>query len=239
MKKSELLTFISKYNLTNVEQVKFVSENGKLKTSFLTDDKYVIGNVVFKCFKNKDFTVGVYETSKLKSLLSVLDDDIELKIKEKNGIEYCFNFSDKSTEIDFILAELDVIPKVPTAKSLPDFDVILNLDKEFISKFVKAKNALPEANTFALVQEKKLNIYLGYSDNNTNRIKLEPKAEAGKDTVDKVIHFSAKYFKEIISVNSEITEFKLYISTKGLAKVEFEKDNFYSEYFLVEIPVEN
>jgi len=242
MKKSNILRFISKYNLSTIEQVKLISskKDRQLSTSFVSDDKSVLGKVLFKDFDSEDFQVGISETDRLKSLLSVLEEDIEISYKKEGDKITSLTLSDKTTNIDYVTCEECVIPKVPILSKIPVFDVELICDKDFITKFIKAKNALPESNTFAIVQDdSKLNIYLGYSSNNTNRVKLEVKGVSGKDKIPKTIHFSSKYFKEILVANSEVTEFKFYVSSKGLAKVEFEKDNFFSEYFFVEIKIED
>ena len=245
MKKINLLTFISKYNLSNVEQAKFTSNtlDKQLSTSFITEDKSVIGKVVFKEFNNddsEDFEVAIGETSKLKSLLSVLEEEFTFKIKRCDDTPVSISLKDKSTVIDYVLCDPHIVATAPTLKTIPEYDIEIVCDKDFVTKFIKAKNALSDANTFALVYEdNKLNIYIGHSGNNTNRVRLDVKAVDGKNKVNRIIHFSAKYFKEIISANSETTEFKLYISSKGLAKVEFDTTEFYSEYFFKEIKIEN
>jgi hypothetical protein len=81
----------------------------------------------------------------------------------------------------------------------------------------------------------KLELVIGYAQINSNRISLAVDAENGKDTVSKPISFSAKYFKEILSANSDATESTLNVSSKGLAYVKFNSDEYDSEYYLTEI----
>ena len=135
-----------------------------------------------------------------------------------------------------MLANLSVIPNVPDLKQLPDFDTEIKLDSNFISKFIKAKGALADENnfTFTCTGEKNGQIILGYSNINTNRIKIDVDCTCKKDTVDP-ISFSANFLKEILVANKEATDATLKISSQGLAHIHFEIDNYTSDYYLVEI----
>ena len=49
MEKSRINRFVSKYNLTGlVESVKWETKDGSLSTSFISDDKSVLGTVTFQ-----------------------------------------------------------------------------------------------------------------------------------------------------------------------------------------------
>ena len=143
MEKQSLNRFVSKYNLAGlVESVKWESKDGSLTTSFISDDKSVLGSVSMKDFDSTDATFGVYDTTKLTKMLSVLGDDIEFSINEIDGKSVSLKFKDGSTSVNYMLADLSVIPNVPDLKQLPDFDTEIKLDSNFISKFIKAKGAL-------------------------------------------------------------------------------------------------
>ena len=77
MEKQQLNRFVSKYNLAGlVESVKWESKDGSLNTSFISDDKSVLGNVSMKEFDGPDTSFGVYDTTKLTKMLSVLGDSV-------------------------------------------------------------------------------------------------------------------------------------------------------------------
>ena len=60
MEKQQLNRFVSKYNLAGlVESVKWESKDGSLNTSFISDDKSVLGNVSMKEFDGSNTTLGV------------------------------------------------------------------------------------------------------------------------------------------------------------------------------------
>jgi len=81
MQKSKLDKFIQKYNLGgNVNQVKWVSKDNKLSTSFVTPDKSLMGSVNVDNFTFEDVELGVYTTDQLMKLLNVLDDDVKLNV---------------------------------------------------------------------------------------------------------------------------------------------------------------
>ena len=97
MEKQSLNRFVSKYNLAGlVESVKWESKDGSLTTSFISDDKSVLGSVTMKDFDSTDATFGVYDTTKLTKMLSVLGDDIEFSINDIDGKSVSLKFKDGS-----------------------------------------------------------------------------------------------------------------------------------------------
>lgn len=235
MEKQRLNRFVSKYNLAGlVESVKWTSENNTLSTSFISDDKSVLGRVSMTDFNYDSESFGVYDTSKLTKMLAVLGDDVDFSIQDMDGKPVSLRFKDGSTSVNYMLADLSVIPNVPDLKQLPDFNVRIKLDETFISKFIRAKGALPDENTFTLVcKEGKSQIVLGYSNINTNRITIDVDAECDGDV--QPISFSATYLKEILVANKDATDAVLNISSQGLSHIHFEVDEYTTDYYLVEI----
>lgn len=235
MEKQQLNRFVSKYNLAGlVESVKWESKEGSLTTAFISDDKSVLGSVTMKEFEGTDTTFGVYDTTKLTKMLSVLGNDVDFSIQDIDGKAVSLKFKDGSTSVNYMLADLSVIPNVPDLKQLPPFDVEIKLDSNFISKFIKAKGALADENNFTFVsKDGKPQIVLGYSNINTNRIVIDVDAQCDGDV--EPISFSATYLKEILVANREATDATLKISSQGLSHIYFEIDNYESNYYLVEI----
>ena len=234
MEKQSLNRFVSKYNLAGlVESVKWESKDGSLNTSFISDDKSVLGSVSMKEFDGSDATFGVYDTSKLTKMLSVLGSDVDFTINDIDGKPVSLKFKDGSTNINYMLADLSVIPNVPDLKQLPPFNVEIKLDSNFISKFIKAKGALDENNFTFTCKNGKGQIVLGHSNINTNRINIDVDCVCEGDV--EPISFSATYLKEILVANKEATDATLKISSQGLSHIHFEIDNYESNYYLVEI----
>ena len=59
MEKQKLNRFVQKYTLAGlVESVKWESKDGSLSTSFISDDKSVLGNVTMTEFEGSNATLG-------------------------------------------------------------------------------------------------------------------------------------------------------------------------------------
>jgi hypothetical protein len=237
MKKDKVLQFISRYNLNgNVESVKWKTNGDNVcETTFITDDKSVLGQVSAKDFDVTEGEIGVYDTAKLKQLLSVVGDDINVEIVEKNERNVSISVGDDTTSVNFMLADLAVIPNVPALKELPSFDLQIPFSNDFAKKFVRSASALSDSDTFTVVSDTDgVKLVLGYSTINSNRVSLSAVTE-GTTTLSDPISFSAKYFKEILNANSDSEKSVLNISSKGIASIEFEVGDFRSSYYLVEI----
>lgn len=234
MNKAKLTRFIQKYSLGGlVESVAWKAGDNKLVTRFISDDKTVLGEIQLDNFAFTSPDLGVYTTSALSKLLSVVGEDIELETQEIEGKAVNIFVKSENTKVQFQLADLAVIPNVPDLKKLPEFDIDINFDGAFIDKFIKAKNALSDVDTFTILTEKKeLKIVLGYSNINSNRVVFVVDKDYSGDV--KPISFSAKYLKEILTANKEATSVILKVSTQGISHVEFKIDDFNAKYFLVE-----
>ena len=234
MNKAKLTRFIQKYSLGGlVESVAWKAGDNKLVTRFISDDKTVLGEIQLDNFAFTSPDLGVYTTSTLSKLLSVVGEDIELEAQEIEGKAVNIFVKSENTKVQFQLADLAVIPNVPDLKKLPEFDIDINFDGAFIDKFIKAKNALSDVDTFTILTEKKeLKIVLGYSNINSNRVVFVVDKDYSGDV--KPISFSAKYLKEILTANKEATSVVLKVSTQGISHVEFKIDDFNARYFLVE-----
>lgn len=230
MNKSKFDGFINRYNLGGeIESVMIKADDKNLSVRMISDDKTLLGDVTVaeKDFPNGEF--GIYTTSQLKGLLSVLDEAIS--VEEVTG---AVKFSDKGTKVQYMLAAPSVIPAVPDLKALPPFDAEVTLNDDFVNKFIKSKGALADADTFTFtVKGGKAEIILGYSSINSNRISIAVETSAKQDI--EPIAFSAKYLKEILTANKGSKSSSLKISSKGLAHASFTDGDYTSNYYLVEI----
>ena len=230
MNKSKFDGFINRYNLGGeIESVMIKSDDKNLSVRMISDDKTLLGDVtvVEGDFPNGEF--GIYTTSQLKGLLSVLDESIS--VEEVTG---AVKFSDKGTKVQYMLAAPSVIPAVPDLKALPPFDVEVTLNDDFINKFIKSKGALSDADTFTFTSKAgKSEIILGYSSINSNRISIDVAINSTEDI--EPIAFSAKYLKAILMANKGSKTSSLKISSKGLSHVSFTDGDYTSNYYLVEI----
>jgi hypothetical protein len=230
MRKSKLDGFINRYNLGGeIESVMIKSTSDSLSVKVISDDKTLLGGITTSDSDFPEGEFGVYTTSQLKSLLSVLDENI--KVEETTG---ALKFSDNGTKMQYMLAAPSVIPAVPELKQLPPFDAEITLDDDFVNKFIKSKAALSDADIFTFIcKDGKGEIILGYSTINSNRVSLSVNCKCDNDI--EPIGFSAKYLKAILVANKGSSSASLKISSKGLAHVAFNSDDFNAEYYLVEV----
>ena len=236
MEKSKLLNFISKYHLGKLVQSVAWNANGGLSTRFISDDKCVVGEIKLKSFSGQEAKFGVYDTNLLTSLLGVLGNTIDFKLNAAEEKVFALTLSDKSTTVNYMLADLAVIPPAPELKDLPPFELEMSITKDFIEKFIKAKSALSDIEKFTILKNGKTGkwqIVIGYANTNSNRISIDIDCICNQDF--EPISFSAKYFKEILSANKDLNGGSMKVSSQGLAKVEFDIDDFESRYFLVKL----
>lgn len=239
--------YINKYNLSGTCEVVVLKSTGNtLQVSATSEDNNLLCEVHGSDLQFPIGEFAIYETQKLKSLLGVLNSKtsnfiypsvIETYLPEKTPIPTGLIFKDGSgTQVTLVLADKSIIKPPPVIKNFPKFELTVTLDEEFIASFVKAKNALPEAETFAVTSNginNSVDIIVGYSSKNTNRVRLTT-SSAEIFEVDH-INFSAKYLKDILLSNKDAKEATLFISSKGLIKTTFSVDGIESTYYLVKI----
>ena len=228
MKRAKLDGFINRYNLGGeIESVMIKSTDEKLSVRMISDDKTLLGTVSMLDTEFPTGEFGIYTTSQLKGLLNVLDDGIT--VEEVTG---ALKFSDKKTKMQYMLAAPSVIPSVPELKALPAFEAEIALNDEFVNKFIKSTGALSDSLTFTY-KKGVGEIILGYSSINSNRIAIDTDTKSEVDI--EPIAFSSKYLKAILNANRGAKTSSLKISSKGLAAVSFEADEYTTQYYLVEV----
>jgi hypothetical protein len=195
MKKQLINSFTDKYSLNGlIESVKWsvVSADNQIKTSSTSDDKNILAFVTLKdSAKLADIEFGVNDTAKLKKMLGVLGDEVEITTNTTNDKITSITLTSEGTEVQYVTADLSVIPPVPTLKKMPVFNLEIPLTKEFVSTFVKAKSALTDVDILTLTKDKngKIKMILGFSKTNSNRINLDIKTVEGKDSLGKILHY--------------------------------------------------
>tara|TARA_Y100000310_G_scaffold208582_1_gene209190 strand:+ start:52 stop:771 length:720 start_codon:yes stop_codon:yes gene_type:complete len=233
MEKTRLNRFVQKYNLNgNAEQVKWSFKGDKLITDFVTEDKSLKGTIVMNNMQFDDMDIGIYDTAQLQRLLSVLGEDISVDINRVGDRAVALNIKNGSVSVDFNLSDLSIIPSSRQMKRIPEFNTQIKIDSKFIETFVKGKVALPDSQTFTIVNRKDVPmIIIGYAKTNTNRVNIPVETLAWD--IDDAITFNAELFKEILVANKECTSAILEVSTAGLARINFKVDDYDSTYYIV------
>ena len=242
MKKEKLVRFIDKSSLGDAIKAvnwKIISFDKMLKSRGELDSKTFTMDVTLLDFTEivEDTRIPISSMQRVKSMLSPFGEDIKLTVSKMNDRIVGMSISDQDMESYCCAADPAVIP--PVTKDLSDthiYDVEVPLTEEFVSKFLKSKSALDDVDEFTVKMNKKdqVEIILGYSVANTNRISLIAPTVNGKDKLGRsnaVIKFPTKNLIEVLKANKELDGGILYIKTDGVIKVVYKTDQFQCQYW--------
>ena len=247
MQKSSIETFIQKYTLGGaINSVTLDSTNGALSVSGVTQDMQAMAFVKSDKLSLPSGRYSIYDTSQLRSLLGVFgqSDDINVNVETSQDVPVALQIDDHpfNTKVKFVLSDPQVIPDAPTITTLPDFNLTIPFDEEFMSRFVKATSALSEVDTFTIISGTQqadghtsnadTTLVIGYTDMNTTRISLGVESFGG---LQKKLTFSARYLKDIFLANKTAKTGNIEVSNSGLLSIKFDDGGFISEYYLVKI----
>lgn len=236
MKKDKLSNIIKKYHLNNtIDSVKWVVNDDKsVSINFVTPDRTLVGSLKAEGFDIEESELGIYTTAQFLKLLSVFSDDIDFSMLKIDGVARTLKLADKETSVTYMLSDLSVIPVAGKPKQLPEFEFEMDITDDFITKFNKAKSALPDIShvTFNCTADKQ-EMIIGYSSNNTTRI-IIPINGTLKGEI-KYKSFNSNYLKEILSANSDSRVAKLKVSNAGLSLLNYDDTDYSATYFLVEV----
>jgi len=234
MDKSKLVKFINKYYLGgNVNSVAINSDGNGLSTRFVSGDKSLLGEVKLKNYSITEADFGVYQTDALLKMLSVLDNDVSVDLVKAEEKAISLDAKDSGAKVRYMLSDLSVINTPPQLKQIPEFELLLNVDKTFVSKFISGKGALPDVESFTIVSGDKPEVIIGYSSIATNRVAV-PVENQTDNTIDN-ISFNANLFKDVLEANKECEAAVLEVSSEGLARITFNVGDYESTYYLVAV----
>lgn len=238
MQKNKLINAIQKYHLAgNCNSVKWEISNNSMNVKFMHENKTLLGNLEVSNIGLKDGEFGIYDTDQLLKMLSPLDSEIEQSYTEGfNGVDGMI-ISDSSLKAHYLFADLTVIPEVSELKFTPEPNLIINIDREFIDKFVKAKSALTDSNIFAIMAESNsVKLVVNYSTHRTNRMEIQLTNYQLVDPMD-IIAFNSDLVKEVLVANKDCKTGTLKVSSEGLMTAEFSGDEYSSKYFIVKMDI--
>ena len=232
--KKVISDIVSKYSLGNsIEKVKWVITDEKLIIHFINDSKNLVGYVDYK--KNiglKPGDYGIFNTSQLVKCLNILDGDILVDATTSK-----LNMADTSYEIKFGLADPAVIPDVPDVSSnVDDWNATFQANDEFITRFVKSKDALSELDIFTIETREGFTgeeLVFTVGTNITNTIEFTVDNATINESFGPV-PFDSNLMKEILKANRDYHTGEIRINKKGLLDAHFHcGDDLYTGYYLV------
>lgn len=240
MEKGKLELFITKYNLNgNCEAVLWESDGTNLSVRTQPSSKDVIAIVKLNDIAFPQGSLAVTDTKRLKAILGILDDAITVKLNTVDGRITGLDLRDDKTKAYFAVGMPEAIPPVQKPDGLPLMDAEILLDETFTTRFLRAKGALSDVSTVTFMSagtDNKVEVILGYSKNNTNKVSFTVEAPVTQKIHP--VHFSADYLKDILVSNKDVNNGKLSVSGKGIATLEFVKDDFTAKYFILGVDIQ-
>ena len=238
--KKVISDIVSKYSLGNsIEKVKWVITDEKLIIHFINDSKNLVGYVDYrKEIGLKPGDYGIFNTSQLVKCLNILDGDILVDATSAK-----LNMADTSYEIKFNLADPAVIPDVPDVSSNSDeWNATFQANDEFITRFVKSKDALSELDIFTIETREGFTgeeLVFTVGTNITNTIEFIVENATINESFGPV-PFDSNLMKEILKANRDYHTGEIRINKKGLLDAHFHcGDDLYTGYYLVRLQDNN
>jgi hypothetical protein len=241
MNKQILTSVIDKYHLGGtVESVKWVVNDKNIVINFITPFKNLVGKITSSNIDLEDSEIGIYNTSQFVKLVKIMDNYIVLKLnKSERGTPLELTLADNQYDLNYYLSDLNLIESVPDINEPTSYDATVDIDSEFINKFINAKKALGDTKQFTAKTEYDANegtqllITIGEGNGYANKIKFKNNCESLFGLSE--IPFPADIMLEILKANSDTTKGKIEISQEGLMKLTFEEDSIESIYYLVRL----
>ena len=230
--KKVISDIVSKYSLgNNIEKVKWVITDKDFTINFINDSKNLVGNIIYNQqigLKPGDY--GIFNTSQLIKCLNILDGDILVDATTSK-----LNLADTNYDIKFNLADPAVIPNVPEVNHSHESSVSFEVNDEFITRFVKSKDALSELDTFTIETRdgfdgEELAFIIGTNITNTIEFTVDAVIRESFESIP----FDSNLFKEILKANRIYEKGEIHVHKNGLIWALFSfNNNTKTEYFLV------
>ena len=231
--KKVISDIVSKYSLgNNIEKVKWVITDDKFTINFINDSKNLVGYVEYrKDIGLKPGDYGIFNTSQLIKCLNILDGDILVDATTSK-----LNMADTNYDIKFNLADPAVIPNVPDINDSDDWSVSFDISDEFITRFVKSKDALSDLDTVTVETRDGFNgeeLVFTVGTNITNTIEFTVENATINESFE-AVPFDSNLLKEILKANRTYHSGEIRINKKGLLDAHLHHgDNLYTGYYLV------
>ena len=231
--KKVISDIVSKYSLgNNIEKVKWVITDDKFTINFINDSKNLVGYIEYrKDIGLKPGDYGIFNTSQLIKCLNILDGDILVDATTSK-----LNMADTNYDIKFNLADPAVIPSVPDINDSDDWSVSFSVSDEFITRFVKSKDALSDLDTFTVETRDGFNgeeLVFTVGTNITNTIEFTVENATINESFE-AVPFDSNLLKEILKANRTYHSGEIRINKKGLLDAHLHHgDDLYTGYYLV------
>lgn len=239
-KKEQLEKFIKQYHLGGINTTsKWIFDFPKktLTTTAFTECRLLKTQVTLNAIDvGATYEIGISNNDRLLKLLSILDDDIDIRFQEKNERIISMVLSDKTTELNYVTTDLSIMPPIGRDKPVPDPFLEIPIDAELVDRFLTSYSIFKEdAESFSIATSNtgKLELLFGYTSRTMNTTRIKHALNPTEPRELKVpLNFTALHLKEILAVNKKTpTVFK--IIEQGALTISYTTPELASSYFLV------
>jgi hypothetical protein len=234
--KSVIQSIINKYYLGTNETVRWDVNDKHLSIDFVTPTKDVIGNVSCTNFQLEDSQLAIYETKKLQNLIGICNGDLLLELEKTQAIFTKLKISDMNFNLTYALSNPLLVGKVGTV-NIPEWVVELNLTSEDVDNIIRAKSALSEIDNMLVTTTQDLDgqdvVEFVFGDEHGHNNKITYQISGDIKEQDIKLPYNSSMFKTILQANKDMNGGKLFLSSMGLMKLEFNSDSINSEYYIV------
>ena len=236
MNKDHLVEIIEKYHLGGLtEKAKWIIKDNAVTINFATELKDCIGKLTSP-FEMEDIDLGVFNTTQFLKLVNIINDPFKIDLVTNHRIAMSLNISDSSFDLSYHLADLGLITEGKLSLKLPEPVITLTLDDEFITKFIKAHNALEKVEMFSIksrIDAQKIETVqftIGLNDHYSNKIVFDQPTK--KYAKLPKFHYRVNNFREILSTNKD-NKINMEVYEMGIIKLTSISENVQIDYFLV------
>ena len=159
-----------------------------------------------------------------------------LELEKNNAIYTKLKISDLNFNLNYALSDPLLINKVGEVNEA-EWVVELDLTPEDIDNIIKAKSALSGVDnmlvttTVDLDNQDVVEFIFGDESGHNNKITYQIKGNITEQDIK--LPFNSDMLKTIFQANKDMEGGKLYLSSMGLMKLEFDNDSITSKYFMV------
>ena len=236
MNKKHLISIIEKVHLGGLtEQIRLKIKDNELNI----DAAVILKDCIIKIkapFELPDSELGIYDLTQLYKLVSITNDPLELEVIEKDGKAMKLDIKDNQFDLSYNLGDLGLISEGKLSNQMPDPSIVLTIDQEFITRFIKAHNALQKVETFTIKHEidklkiKNLKFTIGLKERYANKITFNQPTEIYNEIP--VFTYNVANFREIISNNKD-SDIKMYVYPMGIVSLITKEDDIEVQYWVV------
>lgn len=244
MEKTYLKNFIRKYSLDGATAaVRWKITGNAVKVLFKTQDRSVLGMIDMNV-ELPDCEIGIADSKSLISLLGALNEDLSISYHYDRGKLTGLSVSDEHSKAIYMLTDLSVVDEVQGLKKTPDWDVQVDLKKDFVDRLIKSCASVSGAKILGLFPisdigsgNTQVEFIVNYAQHNTTRLTMKTDAEVvGDISTSSVSAYDLVMFSKVLEANrGDFMKSKLMISEQGIICLEFTGEDYEAQYYMQRI----